>query len=192
MCVWMMKWTGKEKVKNLNKYGTINSWVKCVYRWKVASWMGMSNDEEKKATIIDINDTFHPPHFLTTIWNSKSFFCWAHKNCLEIMSFNVGFPDLPPLVYLQKCVFSFSSGTFGAAAIAADATNTKHKLCLFHIVSIWYTWMCVLPTQKFVFDKAYYLKHSSELHTFLLRILYMHFWENWLRIDDKKKYKQHG
>lgn len=121
--------------------------------------------KKKKQPPLTSMTRFIPHTFLTTIWNSKCFFCWAHKNCLEIMSFNVGFPDLPPLVYLRKCVFSFSSGTFGAAAIAADATNTKHKLCLFHIVSIWYTWMCFLPTQKFVFDKAYYLKHSSELHT---------------------------
>lgn len=84
---------------------------------------------------------------------------------------------LPPLVYLQKCVFSFSSGTFGAAVVA-DATNTKHKLCLFHIVSIWYTWMCIVLCPH---KNSYSIKHI----TWSIQANYIH-WNTihaFLRID---------
>lgn len=51
------------------------------------------------------------------------------------MSFNIGFPGMLTW-FISMRMFSFLLSGVDAVGVAADATNTKQKLCLFRIVSI--------------------------------------------------------
>lgn len=103
------------------------------------------------------------------------------------MPFHVGFPGLPPSVYLRKCV-SFFRLALSLLMRQIQNTNYVHFI-LYRFDTLQCECVCFLPHEN-----SYSIKHitrSIQANSIYYILEYdTCILENWLRIDDKKRYKQ--